>query len=109
MQAHRPTPAPPLSPPPSRDYQPPDRLTRIEMVLWGLDGTNGLRGQVKGHEADIEEIKAWRARVETVLRISSIATRWGGIAIIFAVATFGSDATVARVEWALKQLKMFGG
>lgn len=51
-----PPPLPPPSTPVGCDVR--ERLTRMKLAVHGLDGTNGLRSQVRAHSERITALKA---------------------------------------------------
>lgn len=43
-----------------------DQLKDLRMILIGVDGSNGIRSQVKQHDSDLAELKKWRTQFMAV-------------------------------------------
>ena len=81
---------------PSPDYGLRDRLTRLELMVTGLDGTNGLRSMAHDHAARIAALELWRREAATAVLWARTLIRWGALAAVAIVATFGSDDAVLK-------------
>ena len=43
-----------------------EQLRKLETILIGVDGTNGVRSMARQHEADISDLKKWRTQFMTI-------------------------------------------
>ena len=83
----------------------PERVTRVEMLLTGIDGRNGLRSTIAKHEDRLSALEKWREAIDVTKAMATIWMRWAGIAAVVLFATFASDAAVERVLSILKTTK----
>lgn len=43
-----------------------DQLRKLETILIGVDGNNGVRSLAKQHDADLADLKKWRTQFMTI-------------------------------------------
>lgn len=92
------------SPPPSNGYSLAEWVMRLEVLLIGYDGTNGLRGTSKSHGEIIADHERRLREIEQWFTITTKAFRWGLIAVVVLIGMFGSDEMVDRILRAVKLL-----
>lgn len=88
----------------SGDLTPHERLLRVELMLTGMDGTNGLRSRMTASESRLSILEAWRQEWDSALRIGYLAIRWGALAVVALLAATGSDEAVLTVLRAVREL-----
>lgn len=100
------------SPPSWRGSQPAwhtrDPIQELQSVVFGIDGTNGLRSISRVHHSRIEDLEQWRREIKTIFSTLRTTVRWGAIVIFMVVVTFGSDQTMAWVAARVKLAKDAG-
>lgn len=78
------------------------RITRLEVVVFGPTGDNGLVGNGKQLAKRVDEHEAWLAQAKTVLA----TLRWVLLAMGGAITLFGSGEIAA---WLAKAIKLLAG
>lgn len=69
-----------------------DMLNKIYTALVGLDGTNGIRGEVKGLRSDVDNLKTWRATRE-----GQVTGGWWTLTVVGGLAVVVSSAVWAVI------------
>ena len=84
-----------------------DRLNTVSVVLWGFDGRNGIRSEVRKNTEEIKHLDSRLRRHEEVgIQMMAIWTtvRWLGLAmagLIGFALTSPVSTVLARFIWAL--------
>ncbi len=96
-----PPPLPPPSTPVGCDVR--ERLTRMELAVHGLDGTNGLRSQVRAHSERITALEAINTRQAAETAALRRWSKWGLVLLLFG---FGIIAPRPITEHLIDMIKL---
>jgi hypothetical protein len=102
------TPHPNDWPPSPPNWQRSDlayRVTRLEVVVLGVDGTNGIRGTQRLLDGRIKQLEKSAEAASTQADLAMKFLRWLGIVGIVLIGVFGPEPIVSK---ALNVLKLLG-
>lgn len=77
-----------------------ERLTVLWTAVFGLDGSNGLRGQSREQARRIKEVEDWKAEVEALVRL----VKWLALAVVSMAGFLTSDKAAAVLRAVLAAL-----
>ena len=75
-----------------------ERMSQMWFALFGMDGTNGLRGTQRIHGKRLDRIEKWRNEVETLVKLS----RWMALALAGLMSFLMSDKFAEIVHFFVK-------
>lgn len=79
---------------------PLDRITRLEIAVFGWTGNNGLRGQVADNSRRLASLEALLAQALTVARTG----RWIALGLGGGLAFLGAERVGAALAWTIRAM-----